>query len=116
MSHSEYSYHLLSNIVSCGGVGSNIHACSIRLCTSSARLSLIDYWRETLYGYFMPSPVCSLSSYIFQFLFHLLPAHLCIAYRCLNGGRPFLCDMPEVVGHFFKRPACFSCSVGEVVS
>jgi hypothetical protein len=115
MSHSENSYHLLSNVVPCGEAGSNIHACSMRARTSSARLSVIDYRREILYGYFMSSPVCSLSSYVFQFLFHLLPAYLSIAYRGLNGRCPFLRDVPKIVRHFFKRPACLACPVGEVV-
>src|SRR6266487_829290 len=116
MSHSENSSHLLSNVVPCGGAGSNIHTCSMRSRTSSARLSLIDYRCETLYDYFMSSPACSLSSYIFQFLFHLLPAYLSIAYRGLNGWCPFLRDVPKIVRHFFKRPTCLSCSMGEVMS
>src|SRR5258708_6786824 len=88
----------------------------MRSRASCVRLSLIDYRRETFYGYFMSSPVCSLSSYIFQFLFHLLPAYLSIAYRGLNARCPLLRDVPKIVRHFFKRPACLACPVGEVVA
>lgn len=69
-----------------------------------------------LYNYFVSPPVCYLSSYIFQFLFHLIPAYLSIVYSGLYGRRSFLCDVPKVIGHFFERPASLSCSMSEVMS
>src|SRR5216684_3614978 len=58
----------------------------------------------------LPFGLCTiytLSSYMLQFLFHLLPTYLRIAYRGLNGRRPFLRDVPKVVGHFFERQPAF---------
>lgn len=63
----------------------------------------------------MFSSIRSLSAYIFQFLFHLLPTDLRIAHRGLNGRCPLLRDVSKVVSHFFERPACFTRPMGEVM-
>ena len=46
--------------------------------------------------------VSVLSFYPFEFFFDLLSAYLGIAYRGLNGRRPFLRDVPKVICHFFQ--------------
>ena len=57
----------------------------------------------------------SLTPYMPQFLFHLLPAYLGIAYRGLYSRRSLLGDVSKVISNFFERPTSLSCSMGKIM-
>ena len=52
----------------------------------------------------------------FEFFLDLFATDLCVAHGGLDGGRPFLGGMSEVIGDLFDRPPGIPRPVGKVVA